>query len=275
MIREFQGYFSLVQYSEIPERAEFVNIGVIVFASASVFVKFSQRPRRAERTFGVYLGDHFQHLKESMEDRLRYEFGNGWDKEKIEKFIALRSGKVRLSPIRSVLVKDPEELVQQLFDKLVGEVARAPRGQRVSTKLAQAFRANGVEDFLVKPDPVQLSGGVKIEVPFAYQNGAFNLIDAVSLSGAPDKALDRVSPRMIEGELLYQESALAQPARLVVVGDDADAQESDFVNMISEQMARHHVRFYTLHEIEPLVSDIRRNYVLHNVSPPHAASRFD
>ncbi|WP_366664020.1 DUF3037 domain-containing protein, partial [Mesorhizobium sp.] len=47
MIRESQGYFSLVQYSEFPERAEFVNIGVIVFAHGSVFVKFSHRARRA------------------------------------------------------------------------------------------------------------------------------------------------------------------------------------------------------------------------------------
>ena len=52
---EAQGYFSLVQYSEIPERAEFVNIGVILFASAlpHVLSKFSQRPRRAEKAFGV------------------------------------------------------------------------------------------------------------------------------------------------------------------------------------------------------------------------------
>ncbi|WP_189343835.1 hypothetical protein, partial [Mesorhizobium sp. M8A.F.Ca.ET.218.01.1.1] len=61
-------------------------------------------------------------MKESMEDRLRHEFGSGWDREKIEKFVALRSGKVRLSPVRSVLVKDPEQLVSELFEKLVGEV---------------------------------------------------------------------------------------------------------------------------------------------------------
>lgn len=263
MIRESQGYFSLVQYSEFPERAEFVNIGVIVFAHGSVFVKFSHRPRRAEQAFKIHLGNHFQHLKESMEDRLRYEFGNGWDREKIEKFIALRSGKIRLSPIRSVLVKDPDQLVGELFEKLVGEVPSSPRGQRLSTKLAQAFRSNGVEDFLVKPDPVHLSGGVKIEVPFAYQNGAFNLIDAVSLAGDPDKALNRASPHMIEGELLYQETALDRPARLVVVGDDAQVQDAGFVNMIADQMERHHVRFYTLNKIEPLVTDIRQNYVLH------------
>jgi hypothetical protein len=265
-MHEAQGYFCLVQYSEFPERAEYVNIGVVVFASGPphIFCKFSQRASRVERAFNIQLGNHFQHLKESMEDRLRHEFGGGWDRLRIDKFIAMRSGKIRLSPARSVLVNNADALVVELFDKLVGEVPHLPRGQRVSTKLAQAFRSSGVESLLVKPRPVHLSGGVKIEVPFAYQNGAFNLIDSVSLAGEPDKALSRVSPLLIEGDLLFRETALNNPSRLVVVGDCAETQNDDFLDLIEGQMAHHNVKFYTMSRIEPLVSDIRRNYALHH-----------
>ncbi|WP_235984440.1 DUF3037 domain-containing protein [Mesorhizobium neociceri] len=265
-MRESQGYYSLVQYSEFPERAEFVNIGVILFASAEPYVlaKFSQRPRRAEKAFNVHLGNHFKFLQESMESRIKLEFGSGWSKERIEQFVALRSGKVRLSPVRSILVKNPVELIEDLFQRLVGDVPNVRRGQRPSTKLAHAFKMCGVDKLLLKPEPVHLPGGVKIEAPFAYQNGSFNLIDAVSLAGDPDKALNRASPHMIEGELLYQETALANRKQLVVIGDEGDSQDSAFLDMVSAQMERHHVRFYTIDQIEPLVRDIRENYAIHH-----------
>ena len=150
-----------------------------------------------------------------------------------------------------------------LFERLVGDVPRMKRGRRPSSKVADAFRLRGVDKLLVKPEPVYLPGGVKIDAPFAYQNGAFNLIEAVSLAGDPDKVLNRASPHMIEGELLYQQTAFADPKRLVVVGDEADAQDAGFLDMVLSQMERHHVRFYTIDDIDPLVNDIRANYAIH------------
>lgn len=265
MMRESQGYYSLLQYSDIPERAEYVNIGVILFVNQPphILSKFSARPRRVERVFNVHLGDHFRLLQESVKSRLEMEFGRGWEKERIEKFSALTSGKLRLSPLRSVLVAEPEEVVDDLFRQLVGEVPRLKRGPRPSTKLAEAFRLRGVKNLLVKPEPVDLPGGVKIEAPFAYQNGSFNLIDAVSLAGDPDKVLNRASPRMIEGALLSQETSLSCPKRLVIIGDDADGQDIRFLNMLSRQMKEHHVGFYTIDDLDPLVSDIRKSFATH------------
>lgn len=261
---ENQGYFSLVQYSEFPERAEFVNIGIVIFANSAPFVlaKFSQRPRRVQAAFNVNLGAHFELLQSSMLNRLRSEFGSGWNKGRIESFIGQRSGKVRLSPIRSVLIKDARETLDDLFNQLVGEVKPVVRGLRARTKLASAFKEAGVDVLLQKPEPVQLSSGVKIDAQYGYQNGAFNLIEAISLAGDPDKALNKAGPRMIEGGLLYRETL--ENKRLVVIGDDADEHEASFIDMVSSQMEQHHVRFYTLREIEPLIADIRANYALHH-----------
>ncbi|MCA9071459.1 MAG: DUF3037 domain-containing protein, partial [Planctomycetaceae bacterium] len=138
MMRESQGYYSLVQYAEFPERAEYVNIGVVLFADARpyVFIKFSESARRAERAFNVHLGNHFRHLQASMKSRLRVEFGEGWNKESIEKFASMRSGKIRLSPLRSVLSREPEEVLDGLFERLVGDVPRMKRGRRPSSKVA-------------------------------------------------------------------------------------------------------------------------------------------
>lgn len=116
-----QGYFSIVQYSENPERIEFVNIGIVLFSpfSPRVMMRFSESPRRVERVFGVSLGAHFQLLKQSLEHRLSHDFGGDWGREQIEKFIALRSGKVRLAPARSVLVDDAELTLSRLFGEVL------------------------------------------------------------------------------------------------------------------------------------------------------------
>ena len=259
-----QGYFSLVQYAEFPERAEYVNIGVVVFARSypHVFVKFSQRPRRVQAAFNVNLGVHFDLLQVSLSNRLKVEFSKGWSKSSIEDFIKQRSGKVRLSPIRSVFVKDPSRSLDDLFAQLVGEAKPVVRGQRARTKLANALKVAGVDVLLEKPDPVQLSSGVKIDAQYGYQNGAFNLIEAISLAGDPDKALNKASPHMIEGGLLFRESL--NQKRLVVIADEAESHDAGFIDMVSNQMEQHQVRFYTLSHIDPLVADIRANYALHH-----------
>ncbi|WP_210289861.1 DUF3037 domain-containing protein [Rhizobium sp. BK196] len=259
-----QGYFSLVQYAELPERAEYVNIGIVVFVCAApyVFAKFSQRPRRVQAAFNVNLGVHFELLQASLSNRLRNEFGNGWSKDSLENFVQQRSGKVRLSPIRSLLIKDPAQSLDELFSQLVGEVKPIARPVRARTKLASALKEAGVDTLLERPEPVQLSSGVRIDAQYGYQNGAFNLIDAISLAGDPDKALNKASPRMIEGSLLYRESL--QQKRLVVIADESEAHDASFVDMVSSQMEQHKVRFYTLRDLSPLVLDIRKNYALHH-----------
>lgn len=259
-----QGFFSLVQYSEYPERAEYVNIGIVLYARLApfVFARFSQRPRRVRAAFNVSLGAHFDRIQESLMNRLESEFRGGWKKEAIERFAQQRSGKIRLSPLRSVLVEDPHAVLDELFLRLVGEVKPQVRAVRARTKLATALKDAGVDSLLEKPSPVRLSSGVRIDAQYGYQNGALNLVEAVSLAGDPDKALNKVGPKMIEGSLLHQETF--QSKRLVVVADEAESQSHRFIEMLSSQMEQHHVRFYTLEQIGILAEDIRINYVRHH-----------
>jgi hypothetical protein len=254
-----QGYFSLVQYSQFPERGEYVNLGVILFAGSPLraWIEFSRTPRRAERAFRVSLGRHFRDLQDSLQKRLEGSVRDGWRREELEQFIAMRSGRMRLSPLKSVLVSDPGFVLNDLFNRLVGEVPHHQRGPQAKTKLAKRFKDAAVDQFLFRPDPIDLSGGVRVEAPFAYRNGAVNLINAVSLAGDPDKALVRASPLMIEGKLLVEESGGVEPRHLVVVGEHAETQEPDFVNLIERQMEDHKVRFFRSDRIDPLVSDIR------------------
>jgi hypothetical protein len=84
-----------------------------------------------------------------------------------------------------------------------------------------------VEKLLEKPAPIELSQGVTIEAPWAYRNGAYNLIEPVRLEGPASEALAQASKRAVEGKWL-REFTTEAPKRLVVVGE-VTGQELSFV----------------------------------------------
>lgn len=259
-----QGYYSLIQYSEFPERFEFVNIGVALFAEASprVLMKFSGSPRRAEQAFGVHLGKHFQLLKQSMEDRIASEFSNFWNKDQIDRFVSMRSGKIRLSPPKSVLVKDPKELIEELFDRLVGGINRRPREQRAQAKLKKQLELHEVEVMLEKkPKPISLPQGVTVKASYAYQNGSYNLINAISLRDDPDQALKNAGAQAAEGKWLFEESLHCDNKKKLIVVGDLEGQQHNFRVAVHQLMEENNVGFYPLAQMEPLVSDIRENFM--------------
>lgn len=255
-----QGYYSLLQYSEQPERAEFVNIGVVLFSDVPphALVRMSSSARRVERVFGVPMKAPFKVEKESIERRIRNEFAHAWDRGSIEKFVSLRSGKIRLSPPRSVLVSDPEKLVDELFARLVADERPQQRSSRASSKLKRVLVSRDVERFLQKrPEPVMLPEvGLTIKGHYGYQNGMYNLIRAVSLNKEPDLAIKDIGDVLVEAKWLHEKPELGR--RLVVVGDVED-QVPEFVNKIEDEMNEHGGQFHRLDEIDPLIEDIRRH----------------
>ncbi|MBP0439111.1 DUF3037 domain-containing protein [Tianweitania sediminis] len=260
-MRENQGYFALVQYSEHPERAEFVNIGVVLFASRAphISMRFAERPTRVDRVFDISVGSEFSDLKSAIRNKLMNEFSGGWDPERVKQFIQMRSGKVRLSTLRSILILGSmDEELKILFDDLVGDILKPEHGAKARTKLKNQLALRGVEGLLDRPRPVSLPSGLEVKAHYGYQNGAYNLLKAVSLQGSPDSALDRASPHMIEGKLLFDHTGPTARKKLVVIGDVAN-QEASFIDLVEEQMHKHDVGFYRLDQIEPLVSEIRKS----------------
>jgi hypothetical protein len=101
-----------------------------------------------------------------------------------------------------------------------------------------------------------------IDAPYAYKNGAYNLIDAVRLGASAD-ALAQASKRAIEGQWLRRHSKnSSSPSQLIVVGD-LSQQPSAFVHAVDEMMKQHEVKFYELDNVEPLIEDIRKQARAH------------
>jgi hypothetical protein len=255
-----QAYYSLIQYSEYPERAEYVNIGVVLFFEQSprVLLKFVKSPRRAEAAFKVHLGAYYLDLVNSFSHRVQHEFHSGLDENGLNRFISMRAGKIRLSPPRSALLSEPQETLDKLFEQLVGDLPLQRRRPRVTQKLKHQLSDLGVEALLERPEPVELPQGVTLKAPYAYQNGRYNMISGLSLMDDPDQAIQTASAYAIKGEWLYNSTGIARPSRLIVVAD-VEGQHDAFVNDVSEMMDRHKVVFYRMNDVAPLAADIRRN----------------
>lgn len=254
-----QGYYSIIQYSEVPERLEFVNIGVVVFSEDEprVTYRFVTSAKKINKTFNLSLGAHFGYLKKSIESRLENEFSNRWGEEELNRFIALRSGKVRMTPLKSLLIEELSNTVDELFELLVGEDKPKQRRLRSKTRLKNAFREENVEYLLDdKPEPHRLSTGLTVKPDYGYQNGKYNLIKAVSLNGDTDEALERVAGLAWEGKWLTEETGNTK--LLNVVGDITD-QEDVFIKAIRNQMFENKVPFYSFDDVPALAKDIRKN----------------
>jgi Protein of unknown function (DUF3037) len=259
-----QGYYSLIQYSEFPERIEYVNIGVCLFTAVlpHVLVKFSDSPRRAEKAFDVDLGTHFRLMKESIENRLRVEFSESWDRDSIDRFIAMRSGKVRLSPKLSILIDEPNAIIDDLYNRLVTEYPKRIRNESVKVKLKKNLQFMEVEALLERPEPVVLPQGLTIHAPYAYQNGAYNLICPISLRGEPNSAIQNAGRYALEGKWLYEFSKSQKQKKMIIVGD-MDGQQEDFSTAIEDVMKENNIGFYRLGSISELAADIRKNAQIH------------
>jgi Protein of unknown function (DUF3037) len=266
-MRENQGYYSLIQYSEFPERVEYVNIGVCLFSASmpQILIKFSESPKRVEHAFGIDLGVHYNLMKDAISSRIKNEFGNFWDKRSLDRFIELRSGKVRLSRAFSVYVSSPSDTLSELFESLVIEKPTQIRRERIKTRLKRELQFQNVEELLEQPDPVVLPQGPTIRAPYAYQNGSYNLICPVSLRDSPDVAIREAGKYALEGHWLYESSrevAGSIAKKLVIVGD-LTGQNDDFSAAVQDVMKRSNIGFYPIADLTPLADDIRRNIALH------------
>jgi Protein of unknown function (DUF3037) len=252
-----RGLYGLIQFSPAPERLEFINIGALLVDVDRRFfgVRFSQNIRRLDRVFGPQSKPYLEALKAGLANRLKAELGSEWNLERLKSFIGSRANSVRISKLLPIVVDDPNADLDELFVTLVGDQEVIPRQPKVASELRKKFAQAGVEKLLEKPAPIELPQGVTIEVPWAYRNGAYNLIEPVRLGGPASEALAQASKRAVEGKWL-REFTTEAPKRLVVVGE-VTGQELSFVRAISEMMADHDVRFFDIEDIDPLLRDIK------------------
>lgn len=267
-MQRMQGSYALVQFSPVPERMEFLNVGVVLAVPEAEFigVRFAESHGRIDRFFKHPQSSFLQHAKEGLARRLSFEFARNHEIEALESFAAKRANELRVSAFLPIAVAEPQIVLDRLFHELVGEDKVYNRRPRMARVLKEAFVKASVFGLVEeKPEPVELPElGISIKAPFGYQNGAYNLIDGMQFGVDPGEALEKAGKRALEGALLWKQSKIDGPLkRLVVVGDFSDKPDS-FYEAVGEQLEKSHVRLYRLDNIGPLVEDITQNASLHS-----------
>lgn len=261
------GKYALVQYCPVPERLEFLNIGValVVPSIQYIGIKFAKGHSRIEKVFGKQPKPYLDAVKEGFANRLRLELGRAHSEGSFSDFARKRANDVRLSPLMPVMVDDPEADLKRLFVELVGDDEPSQREPRIRRKLREAFVQHRVEHYLDKAPEVELPEyGLKIHVPFGYQNGCYNLVDGMRLPSSVSDGLREAGKRAMEGSLIWKHFA-GRPdrKRLVVVGDFHE-QSNAFYHAVEDQMAEANVKLYRMDDLRPLLHDIEENASLHS-----------
>jgi len=263
-----KGFYAILQFCPIPERFEFINLGVVLVVPNEHYIgiRFSKGYRRVEKLFGPQRKIFLDALKEGFKQRLLLEFSKSNNLEHLEQFARKRANSMRVSDFLPIAVEQPDADLEALFESLVGEDPVSERTPRVATKLKETFRKAGLVHYIDEhPEPVELpEHGVTVSVPFGYQNGAYNLVDAMRLSPNSGEALKEAGKRALEGQLLEKHFAHSPAQKRLVVVGDFSRQNEPFYRTVSELMQQHRVKLYRLDDLNPLLSDIEVNGRLHS-----------
>ncbi len=256
-----QGSYALVQFCPVPERLEFLNIGLalVVPSLNSIQVRFARGSSRIDRLFGKQSKAYLDAIKGSFEVRLRDELKRSIYESSFDKFVQRRANDIRVSRLLPIQIQDSAIDFNRLFDELVGDDDPVMREPRMRRKLREAFVANKVEQFLDRPSDVDLPEyGLKVSVPYGYQNGCYNLIDGMRIPSNINDGLREAGKRSMEGGLIWKHFEKGACKRLVVVGDFAQ-QANEFYQAVKEQFEGSKVRLHRLDDMRPLLNDILEN----------------
>jgi hypothetical protein len=264
-MNSMNGYYSLVRYCPDPSRQEFVNIGVAIYSPQLKQVKIQLSPdnRRLSQVFGKQDLRFVNRLKKSLEESLKREsFGTIGE---VESYIGRSANAIQLGPLRSLKISNISDDLAHLFERLVGE--RPERKPLIQRYLGQRLSEAGVESLVQKGVSVDIpSFDQSIRVPFAYQNGRYNLITPVEFAVDVRDIFSKAGEKAIEGQELYQtpDPNLGE-LRLVVVAKFADETGVSARAKVGAILACHNVEMHTFDNMEPLVEDIRKAAVQHGL----------
>jgi hypothetical protein len=161
-------------------------------------------------------------------------------------------------------ITDLEIDSKELQERLVGP-DHLERKHRIERDLTRRLFEAGVTDLVKKSVNVEVRDLKKsIRVPYAYQNGRFNLISPVQFDD-PESISTKIGKSAIEGELLYANcDPVFGEMRLVVVANFEDQIEDSTREFVKKTLNAHSVTVHSFEDLGPLVEDIRRSAAAHS-----------
>jgi hypothetical protein len=257
--------YSLLRYVPHAEREEFLNIGLLLHCPEDQFLDCLVTPdfRRVKRfhphadlKFLRLLEGHFEQQIQEHENDLR-GFLDGLEQS--------LSNIIQLAPERAALAANPQELLRELFERLVGEqlaeIPAADTRMRIKHRLVEALRLarvfghKGFEKHipaepLTQPgDPFHFDFGYRPLFAGGKPNGHLKLIHALSLHR--DYELASVL------SLTMGYVRLKQPAELTAIIEGWPAQGDKTSEHSARILSDARIAMVPLSEIDAFAASIR------------------
>jgi hypothetical protein len=226
-----KGYYSLIQFCPDASRLETVNVGVILLCPERGFLdaRTCRAKKRVQQVFGKKVDLKALDLAErAMESRVRGAREDVRSREDLAEFARLQANALMITAPRPMRVVDPEADLEALYKELVGgEPQKRERRSEpeVKTRIDEIFQRPSLKDrIVVKPQVTVPITDRRFPVPYAYQNGAFNLVRPEVFVADENNALGKAEKLMAEAAMIQRHTERTDnPQRVIVIPEVLDA----------------------------------------------------
>lgn len=258
------GFYSLIQYVPDPERAEGVNVGVVLVCPEDqklhVLVLNDTKTLHDRCLLKNVDGDRFVSEMNGLATRIREESAHLRSVEDLVEFSKQEANRISILKPRRLRVTSLEENANQLYMRLV-HVEHHERIARVkSPKLVEMFT-------LLKLNRVPFAENVefdvpfskkKISVPYVYVNKNFNLIHPYGFSARQDNREQAANNLAVQGRLLFKyPDSDGRRKQIVVVAKFSENTPQEERFRISGVLKEHDVRMVPETNLDEFAKEIQ------------------
>lgn len=239
------------------------NIGVALLCPEQGFfcAKVASSNKRVTHFFDKSQYDitRLNEYKKGLVDRLNQN-KEVTDRESFTQFAAMQVNAIVMTLPQFCRVEgDAEDVLQNLFDELVGETKAKKQTGGLRKKLRTAFEAKGLLGKVVRENVEVMipAFGREAKFPFAWQNGVLNLVEPVSFQSADPGSLEQTAcRRAIEGmSLKRQKDVNFGQCALNVVGQ-FQSENQNAKDIVGRILSESDVELIELNKIEAYVQKI-------------------
>jgi hypothetical protein len=264
-MKPMRGYYSVVQFSPDQSRLEAVNVGVVLFCPEANFIaaRTAASNRRAAKLLGRGELNRaaLNSAKRALERRFEVDRDHFQSLDDLQQFVDTRANVLKLTDPRPIKILEPTSDIERLFYELVGGVPHQKRTKPIIPELDAVFRQ------------LQQEGRARVEwevvipklrrpliVPYAYRNGAWNLVKPYEFSNREGPALGSAERLAIAGDLLsrFGEDEDGKKQLVVVASFPLEAESANLETRVRDVLTIYNVKTVTEFGLADFLSEVRQ-----------------
>jgi len=257
-----KGFYSIIQFVPDLDRGEGANVGVVLSVPSLGYLDVlmaedNESPKQRFKSTSID-EDRLNIAKNGIKSRILAD-GKAWNTmEDLLHFSNCEGNHLTLLRPRTILSKDPAADLQRLFVRLAHTEARHRRTlAKPSLHQLADLKFSGVP--LRENVEVELPKFKPLVFPYAYKNGALNLIHPESFPLDASDAEKKASELAVKGHILHKHrNDRGEEQKLVVVGAFYDSISEEVRDRIAYIFHEHDSRLVQASQMEEFSEEVRQ-----------------